>query len=205
MTRLAGRWSLGRAGLQAIGSALLGAVLLDMVSLPALAQEGAADAANTPIGTVFRWLNFLLVFGALAYVIVKYGAPYFRSRAQSIAKSIEEAAQNRAAAERELRETLQKLSSVDREIEEERRAGQRDSIADRERIRELTKSEVEKIQQAARAEIAASERAGAQEIRAIAARLATERAAVLIREQMNTAAEAALFGSFVGELERAAS
>jgi F0F1-type ATP synthase membrane subunit b/b' len=64
---------------------------------------------------------------------------------------------------------------------------------------------VEKIQQAGRAEIAASERAGAQEIRAIAAKLATERAAVLIREQMNTAAEAALFGSFVGELERAAS
>jgi F-type H+-transporting ATPase subunit b len=205
MTHLAGRWSLGRAGLRAIGSAFLGAVLLDMVSLPALAQEGAADAANTPIGTVFRWLNFLLVFGALAYVIVKYGAPYFRSRAQSIAKSIEEAGQNRAAAERELRETLQKLSSIDREIEEERRGGQRDSAADRERIRELTKSEVEKIQQAGRAEIAASERAGAQEIRAIAAKLATERAAVLIREQMNTAAEAALFGSFVGELERAAS
>jgi F0F1-type ATP synthase membrane subunit b/b' len=205
MTRLAGRCSLGRAGLRAIGPALLGAVLLGMVSLPALAQEGAADAANTPIGTVFRWLNFLLVFGAIAYVIAKYGAPYFRARAQSIAKSIEEAGQNRAAAERELRETFDKLSSLDREIEEERRAGQRESAADRERIRELTKSEVEKIHQAARAEIAASERAGAQEIRAIAAKLATERAALLIREQMNAAADAALFGSFVGELERAAS
>ena len=205
MTRLAGRWSLGRAGLRAIGSASLGAVLLGMVSLPALAQEGAADAANTPIGTVFRWLNFLLVFGALAYVIVKYGAPYFRSRAQSIAKSIEEAARNRAAAERELRDTVEKLSFVDREIEEERRGGQRESAADRERIRELTKSEVEKIHQAARAEIAASERAGAQEIRAIAAKLATERAAVLIREQLNATAESALFGSFVDELERAAS
>ena len=205
MTRFAGRWSLGRAGLRAIRSALLGAVLLGVVSLPALAQEGAADAANTPIGTVFRWLNFLLVFGALAYVIAKYGAPYFRSRAQSIAKSIEEAARNRAGAERELRDTVEKLSFVDREIEEERRGGQRESAADRERIRELTKSEVEKIHQAARAEIAASERAGAQEIRAIAAKLATERAAVLIREQLNATAESALFGSFVDELERAAS
>jgi F0F1-type ATP synthase membrane subunit b/b' len=205
MTRLAGRWSLGRAGLRAIGSALLGAVLLGMVSLPALAQEGASDAANTPIGTVFRWLNFLLVFGALAYVISKYGAPYFRARTQSIAKSIEEAGQSRAAAERELKETFEKMSNLERQIAEERLAGQRDSAADRERIRGLTKSEVEKIQQAARAEIAAAERAGTQEIRAIAAKLATERAAVLIREQMNTAAEAALFGSFVGELERAAS
>ena len=205
MTLLAGRWSLGRAGLRAIQSALLGAVFLGMFSLPALAQEDSSDVANAPIGTLFRWLNFLLVFGALAYVIVKYGAPYFRARAQSIAKSIEEAAQARTAAERELRETSEKLSAVDKEIEEERRAGQRDSIADRERIRELTKSEVGKIQQAARAEIAASERAGAQEIRAIAAKLATERAAVLVREQLNAAAESALFGSFVGELERAAS
>ena len=204
MTRLAGKWCLRRAGVRAVGS-LLGVVLLGMFSLPALAQEDSSDVANAPIGTVFRWLNFLLVFGVLAYAIVKYGAPYFRARAQSISKSIEEAAQNRAGAERELRETLDKLSSLDREIEEERRAAQRESVADRERIRELTKSEVEKIQQAARAEIAAAERAGAQEIRAIAAKLATERAAVLIREQMNTAAESALFGSFVGELERAAS
>jgi F-type H+-transporting ATPase subunit b len=200
MRRLAGRWFLGRAGLRAIESAIVGAVLL---ATPALAQESPAETSNTTLDTLFRWLNFLLVFAAVAYAIVKYGAPYFRARAQSIAKSIEEAAQARAAAERELRETFDKLSSVDREIEEERRAGQRESAADRERIRELTKSEVEKIQVAARAEIAAAERAGAQEIRAIAAKLATERAAALIREQMNAAAESALFGSFVGELERA--
>ena len=64
-------------------------------------------------------------------------------------------------------------------------------------------TEIEKINQAGRAEIAAAERAGAQGVRAIAARLATERAAALIREQMNDAAEDALFGAFVGELERA--
>ena len=69
----------------------------------------------------------------------------------------------------------------------------------------MTKSDIEKISQAARAEIAAAERAGSQELRAIAAKLATDRAAALIREQMNAAAEAALFSSFVGELARAAS
>jgi len=200
MKLLAGRWSLGDAGVRIIGLTLFGAV-----SLPALAQEGSSDVTDMPIGTVFRWLNFLLVFGVLAYLIVKYGAPYFRARAESIAKSIAEAAQTRAAAERELQEWSQKLSSVEREIEEERRTAQRESAADRERIRALAKSEVEKIQQAARAEIAAAERAGAQELRAIAARLATDRAGALIREQMNAAAEAALFGSFVGELERAVS
>src|SRR5215472_15522902 len=87
-------------------AARLGArmAFLGIVSLPALAQESSPDAANMPIGTVFRWLNFLLVFGALVYVIGKFGAPYFRGRAQAIGKAIGEAQQTRAAAERELRE-----------------------------------------------------------------------------------------------------
>jgi F0F1-type ATP synthase membrane subunit b/b' len=179
--------------------------LLGAISLPALAQESSPDAASMPIGTVFRWLNFLLVVGGLAYLIGKFGAPYFRGRALGIAKAIGEANQTRAAAERELREAGEKLAGIEREIEQERRTAQRESAADQERIRALTKSELEKISQAGRAEIAAAERAGTQELRVIAAKLATDGAAALIRAQMNAAAEAALFDSFVAELERAAS
>ena len=157
------------------------------------------------LDTAFRWLNFLLVFGAIAYAIVKVGAPYFRARAGEISKSIDEASQSRAAAEREFQESVQKVATVETRIEEERRTAVRESAADRERIKALTLTDIEKIRQAARAEIAAAERAGAQELRAIAARLATERAAALIREQMNDGAEEALFDAFVGELERAAT
>jgi F0F1-type ATP synthase membrane subunit b/b' len=195
----AGRLRLGRAGVLVIGIALLGSV-----SLPVLAQESSPDAAaDTPVGTVFRWLNFLLVVGALAYLVGKFGAPYFRDRALAIGKAIGEANQTRTAAERELREASEKLAGIDLEIEQERRAAERESAADRERIRALTKSELEKISQAGRAEIAAAERAGNQELRAIAAKLATERAAALIHSEMNPAAEAALFDSFLAELEQA--
>lgn len=200
MRGVAGRWRLGRAAVLCVGMALLGAI-----SLPALAQESSPDAASTPIGTVFRWLNFLLVVGGLAYLIGKFGAPYFRGHARAIAKAIEEANQTRAAAERELREAAEKLAGIEQEIEQERRTAQRESAADQERIRALTKSELEKISQAGRAEIAAAERAGTQELRVIAAKLATDRAAAMIRAQMTAAAEAALFDSFVAELERAAS
>jgi F0F1-type ATP synthase membrane subunit b/b' len=189
-----------RAGVLGVVIALLGTI-----PLPVLAQEGSPDAAaNTPVGTVFRWLNFLLVIGALAYLVVKFGAPYFRGRAAAIGKAIGESNQTRATAERELREASEKLVQIDSEIEQERRTAERESAADRERIRALTKSELEKISQAGRAEIAAAERAGNQEVRAIAARLATERAAVLIHSEMNPAAEAALFDSFLEELEQAA-
>ena len=200
MKTVPGRWSWVRAAVFRFGLALFG-----VASLPALAQESSPDAASMPIGTVFRWLNFLLVVGALAYLIGKFGAPYFRGRAQSIAQAIGEANQTRSAAERELREAAEKLAAVQSEIEQERRTAERESAADRERIRALTKVEMERISQAALGEIAAAERAGTQELRAIAAKLATDRAAALIREQMDATAEAVLFDSFVVQLERAAS
>jgi F0F1-type ATP synthase membrane subunit b/b' len=198
MKLLAGKWRLRSIG------ALVTACLL-VSAWPALAQEAGAEGVGSSTDVTFRWLNFVLVFGTLGYLIAKFGAPYFRGRAQGIATSIAEAGKNRAAAEREFEEAAQKLASIDADIEEERRSGTRDSAADRERIRALTVTEVEKIQQAARAEIAVAERAAAQELRAIAARLATERAALLIRQQLNEAAESALFDAFVGELEKAAS
>ena len=192
------RLSVGR-----FGGLITTAAFLAAFSIPALAQESSSDASSMTLDTVFRWLNFLLVFGGLVYVVVKFGAPYFRGRADETAKSIEEASQSRAAAEREFRQAEHKLATIASEIEEERRNAVRDSGTDRERIKALARTEVEKINQAARAEIAAAERAGAQELRAIAARLATERAAALIREQMNDAAEEALFEAFVVELEKA--
>lgn len=200
MKALSGRWCWRGAAWFSAGLAFFGTV-----PLPLLAQESAADAANTPIGTVFRWLNFFLVIGALAYLIGKFGAPYFRERAHGIARAIAEANQVHAAAERELQEATNKLAAVESDIEQEGRTAARESVADRERIRVLTETEIKRISQAALAEIAAAERAGAQELRAIAAKLATERASAMIREQMNAAAEAALFDSFVVELQRAAS
>src|SRR5260370_848432 len=110
-----------------------------------------APSTRRKFGTLFRWLNFLLVLGAIAYAVVKFGAPYFRSRAQAIGKAIAGANQTRAAAERELREASEKLAGVEREIEQERHTAERESASDRERIRALTKSEVEKINQAGRA------------------------------------------------------
>jgi F-type H+-transporting ATPase subunit b len=190
-----------------IGTSMVaGLMALAWTALPALAQEQSApDPADSLTGTIFRWLNFALVMGVIIYLIRKVGAPYFRQNAQAISQSIRQAAEERAAAERELNEVTQKLAKIDLEIQDMRRTAASESAAQAERIRALARKEVERVAQAARAEIAASERGAAMELRAAAARLATEYAAALIRARMNAAAEAGLFRSFLVEVEKSAS
>jgi F-type H+-transporting ATPase subunit b len=198
------RWR-NRPNISAAGAVAGATLVFVLTSLPLYAAEEAApDPAEMPVGTIFRWLNFVLVFGGIAYLVVKFGAPYFRANARVIAGGIHEAADARAAAERELHKADERLGAVNLEIQDMRRAAVRETNTEAERLRTLARTEAEKIKKAASAEIEASERAGRQELRAIAARLATARAAEMIRAQMNPAAEAALFHAFVAELERSA-
>ena len=66
------------------------AVFLFLAAAPVFAQEGDASPADTPVGWVFRWLNFALVFGGIGYAIWKWGAPYFRQHAEEISNKIAE-------------------------------------------------------------------------------------------------------------------
>jgi F0F1-type ATP synthase membrane subunit b/b' len=183
---------------------LCSAWVLAWLTLPALAAEGAAPDPVENAGTLFRWLNFALVFAGLVWVLRKFGGAYFRGNARAIGASIREAMEARASAERESREAGERLAAVDFEIQELRRTAARESAAEAARIRALAQAESEKIAQAALAEIAASERAARHELRALAARVATERAAKMVRARLNAAREAALFQSFVDDLTRSA-
>ena len=189
--------------LRSAGS-VAGALLMFFLStLPALAAEGAEpDPTESTTGLIFRWLNFLIVFGGAGYLIAKYGAAFFRANAKAIAASINEAAAAKAEAERELSEAENKISRLDQEIAELRETVRRDWAAESERLRASGIVEIEKIRQAAAAELAASARAAQQQLREIAATMAVKRAAALVSSRMNTEVRAKMFRSFVGELGR---
>lgn len=169
------------------------------------AEGGGENAAEAPIGTLFRWLNFFLVFGGLGYLIAKRGPAFFRGRAEIIAASITEAAAVRAAAQQRLREAEERLARLSQDVAELRAAAQRESAAEAERIRAVAREEAEKIGRAARAEIEAAEGAAWMELKAIAARAAVQRADVLIRQRITADTRAALFRAFVANLSRSAN
>jgi len=172
----------------------------------ALAAEGAEpNPADSSAGLIFRWLNFALVFGGIAYLIAKHGGAYFRANAKAIAASINEGTAAKEEADRQLQEMNAKIARLDQEIAELREAAKRDSIVETERLNASGLAEIEKIEQAAHAELGAAERAATQELRAMAASLAVERAAGLVRSRMDQKVRAKLFHAFLGELGRSAN
>ncbi len=175
------------------------------MALPMFAAEGAEpDPADSPTGMIFRWLNFLIVFGGIAYLIFKYGGAFFRGNAREISASITEAAAVKAEADRELRAVETKIARLDQDVAEMREEARRNWAAESERLRASGLAEIEKINLAARGELAASERAARHEVREIAASMAVERAAALVSSKMNTEIRARMFQSFLGELGRGA-
>lgn len=170
------------------------------VVIHAAEEGGGEDLFTAPIGWLFRWINFGLVFGGLGYLLAKKAPAFFRGRAESIVASITESAKVKEEADRKLREAEGKLQRLDQELAELRQAAQREAAAEAERIRAAAREDAQKIERAAQAEIEAAERAARMELKALAARLAVERAEALIRQQLTPQTEAALLQSFVQNL-----
>ncbi len=180
-----------------------GLLVVFLLALPVLASEAAEeDPAASATGTVFRWLNFLLVFGAAGYLLKKHGGPFFRANAKAIAAGITEASAAKAAADRELREAETRVAHFDQELAGLREAARRESAAEAERLRASGRAEIEKINQAARAELAAAERAAQQELRALAASMAVDRAGALMSSRMTPETRSRMFHAFLDVLGR---
>ncbi len=178
------------------------AVFLFLAAAPVFAQEGDASPADTPVGWVFRWLNFALVFGGIGYAIWKWGAPYFRQHAEEISNKIAEGVHARAAADAQRREIQGKLAGLDDEIKRLRELGQRDAEAEAQRLRDMGRVESENIERAARAEIEAAARQGRLELKILGAKLAVQLAEALLRRSLTPKSEEFLFSGFVTELKR---
>jgi F-type H+-transporting ATPase subunit b len=181
-----------------------GGFLISMCNaLPVFAAEGAApDPADSPVGLIFRWLNFVIVFGALAYLIAKPGRAFFRGNAKEISASIVEATAAKAEADRELHEVETKIAHLDQDVAEMRAEARRNWAVESERLQASSQAEIAKIAQAAREELAASERAAQHQVREIAASMAMERAAALMNSRMNAEVRSRMFQSFLSELGR---
>jgi F-type H+-transporting ATPase subunit b len=188
-----------KAAARAFAALMLGTLL---AALPALAQEGGDAATDSPAGHAFRWVNFAIVLGLIAYALLKFAGPGFRSKALEISEKIAEGSRAREAAERQRQEIQAKVANLESEIQQLRVQAKRDAEAEAQRLRDTGRAESEKIEQAARVEIEAAARAGRQELKVLGARISIQLAEAMLRQELTLQAETKLFHSFVAELGR---
>jgi F-type H+-transporting ATPase subunit b len=164
------------------------------------ADEGGADTTERA-KEIFKWINFAIVAGLLAWVFLKLTPPFFRKNAETISSAISKATAAKAEADRRLREAEEKLARLDQEVAQLRATAQREIAAETERLRAATESDIQRIGLAARAEIEAAERAARLELKAAAANLAVDEAETLLAKELTPKVQESLVASFVKSLE----
>ncbi len=182
----------------AISAARLGLFVL-VLAAPAIAEENSSSITDAPIGQVFRWINFAIVFGLIVWGFSK-AVPYFRRHAEEISQKIAEGARAREAAEKRRSEAQAKLATIGADIAQMREEAKRAAALEAERIRDLAKSEAAMVERAAQAEIAATEHAARLELRMLAARMAVERAEALLRQELKPKVESDRFFEFIATM-----
>lgn len=166
---------------------------------PALAAEEGGDPAFSPIGWVFRVINFAILIG-FGYWMLRNAPQWFRGRAAKIVAAIEDSRLVKQEADQLLGDSERRLAGLDQEIAHLRTVAQEDAEAEKARIRAAAKEEEAKVERAADAEIVAAERAARMELKALVAQLAVQRAEALLKEQVTPERQAALMRGFVQNL-----
>jgi F-type H+-transporting ATPase subunit b len=180
------------------GSAI--AILLFMAISAHAAEEGGS-ATTERASEIFKWINFAIVAGLLAWVFLKLTPPFFRKNAETISSAISKATAAKAESERQLREAEEKLARLEQEVTQLRSSAQREMAAETERLKAITQSDIEKVKLAAKAEMEAAERAARLELKTIAANLAVDGAESLLAKELTPQVQESLVAAFVKSLE----
>jgi F-type H+-transporting ATPase subunit b len=187
-----------RRPLRILASLLL---LLFVAVLAAHAAEEGGNAASEQAKELFKWINFAIVAGLIAWVFLKLTPSFFRKNADNISSAITKATAAKAEADRQLREAEEKLATLQQQVAQLRATAQTEAAAEADRIRNLTQLDAQKIGVAAEAEIEAAERAARLELKAIAANLAVDGAESLLARQLTPQAQESLVAAFMKSLE----
>jgi F-type H+-transporting ATPase subunit b len=181
---------------------IVGSLLFSMffVALSAHAEE-AGSRWQQSAENLFKWINFALVAGVIVWLCVKKGPAFFGRRADVISADIQKSTEAKKQAELQLRDAETKLQNLEKEVADLRVSAQRESVAEADRIRNLTVTDQQKIAEAGKAEVYAAERAARLELKALAANLAVNGAESLLVRQLTPAAQEALINNFVKTLD----
>jgi F-type H+-transporting ATPase subunit b len=146
--------------------------------------------------------NFVLLAGALGYVIYKKGGPFFAGRTEALRRNLEEAARMNRDAEARYAEVERRLAGLGAEIERLKMAAREESEAEGRRVREEIQQGLSRVREQTGLEIVAAAKAAQQELRVYAADLAVSLAERRIRDRVTPDSEGVRLHAMIEDLER---
>ncbi len=184
------------------------------VCFPAVAQEHGGEPSGhgeTPAEgeggepgggmELWKWANFIVLAGALGYLIGKNAGPFFAGRSRQIRSDMVEAEAARKDAEARAAEVDRKLADLGAEIAALRASSQTEAEAERQRLARHTAAEIAKIQAHSEQEIESAANAARMELKRHSAELAIDLAERKIRARMTPDSQHALVEHFVQNLK----
>ena len=173
-------------------------LLLTAISM--YAAEDSGNATTERANEIFKWINFAIVAGLIVWVFLKLTPPFFRKNAETIGSAISRATAAKAEADRQLREAEEKLARLEQEVSQLRATAQKEMIAEAERLKAITQSDIQKVGLAAKEEMEAAVRAARLELKTIAANLAVDGAESLLAAELTPQVQESLVAAFVKSL-----
>ena len=190
--------------------ALTGVLLAFCLVLPAAGGEatdgGAAAAAagddhGSPLSIVWKWGNFILLFGGLAYYLRRPLREFLQTRAQGIEEGLASGRRAQEEAAAKMSSIEARLARLDEEIDGLKQQATRESEEERRRIIDSSHAEAEKIVAAARREIKGLQRSARMELKAHVARLAVDLAEERLRRDLEPSQDQRIISRFVRSLK----
>jgi F-type H+-transporting ATPase subunit b len=149
----------------------------------------------------WKWANFLILAGAIGYVIKKKAPAFFSARDAEIQKNIAAARKMKEEADAHMADVEKRLAGIDADIRALRESARAEAAAETERMRSETDLALAKIQAHAAMEIEAAVHSARMQLKIYAGQLATDLAREKVLARLTPQTQDKLVGLFVGGLD----
>lgn len=183
-----------------------------LLSVPMTAQErednkaGEKSSATEKTGAekpgmdIWKWANFAILFGVLAFLAKKHGGPLLQARSAEIAAGLEAGEKAQAEAAARAASVEARLANLGNEVQAMRATAREEQQREAERIQRETQNELARIRRHAELEVESAGKLARLGVRREAARLALDLAEQKVRARMSPDVQAALLDGFISQV-----
>ena len=172
-------------------------------SQQAAAEQGheASGHGESPLAPLWKWLNFVVLFGALGWYLRKPLGEFLKTRAKGIEDGLASAQEAKRIALLKSAEIQARLVQLDEEIQQIKALASQEAEKERGRILENARLEAQKILDLASHEIEGLKKSARLELKAFVAELAVKLAEERLRTSEGPDEDKRIIEKFIKSLD----